>query len=342
MYKALACLAMVVVGSTGLLATKMADTPGLQRAAAQKFYAENNYADALALYRELAVNPENRHMELPDDLGRAIECLTNLNLLHEADALLETAIESHKSDFRLLARAAQVFASEMDSSGFVIGGQFERGDHRGGVEWASVADRDRVRSLQLLRDAIALAMKDDTSTAAELADLWQRMADQISTARHGEAWKLQDLTDLEKLPDIDVDSGETRYGMGPGMGMGMWFGMGYGRDFGSPAKGAPVDASGNPVFHHKPDSWSAAESDGERWRWAMAQVVQHVAERRSEMDFEWAGFLQSQFGVGASAVGEPPVIREASDGDAVSSENLRTSGQWAAHELADTETIAKL
>ncbi|HRA90405.1 MAG TPA: hypothetical protein PK992_20105, partial [Planctomycetaceae bacterium] len=330
MYKAIACLAAVVVlSSTGLMATNMAEPPTQRRTAAKKLYDENNYADAMKLYRELAVDPENTDKELPNDLGMAIQCLNNLSLVHEADELLATTIENHKADFRLLARAAQVYAGEMDSGGFVIAGKFERGGHRGGGQWASVAERDRVRSLQLLLQGVALAENNDKATAAEQADLWQRIGDQISSARHGEAWKLQDLTDLETLPDFEISEGGG-YGH---YGRGRW---------GAPAsKGAPVDADGNPVFHHKPDSWVAAKSDGERWRWAMAQVVLRVPNRRSQVDLEWAGFLQSQFGVGAAAVGGPPVIPFAEDGDA-DGDTPKDSDVWAAHKLSDNETIAKL
>ncbi len=157
MYKAIACLAAVVVlSSTGLMATNTMEPPAQKRNTAKKLYDENNFNDALKLYRELAEDAENTDKELPNDLGMAIQCLNNLSLVHEADELLETTIENHKVDFRLLARAAQVYAGEMESGGFVIAGKFERGGHRGGGQWASVAERDRVRSLQLLLQAIAL------------------------------------------------------------------------------------------------------------------------------------------------------------------------------------------
>ena len=327
MYKAIACLvAVIILSSAGLTATKL-QPPVDKRIQAKKLLDENNIDDALQLYRALAQDPENTGNGVPEDLGFAITCLNNLGLIHEADELLEVAIENHKVDFRLLVRAARVYAGEIESEGFVVAGKFERGGHRGGGQWASVADRDRVRSLQLLLQSIALAEKDDKATPAERADLWQTLGDQISSARHGEAWKLQDLTDLQTLPDFEISEG------GRGHGRGGW---------GAPGKGAPVDQDGNPVFHHKPESWDTAKSDGERWRWAMARVVLHVADRRSPVDLEWAGFLQSQFGVGASAVGGPPVIREAAAGDEAGNEKPKPSGEWAAHELANTETIAKL
>ncbi|MEZ6032742.1 MAG: MG2 domain-containing protein [Planctomycetaceae bacterium] len=327
MYKAMACLvAVVVLSSTGLMATNMAEPPAQKRATAKKLYEENNYAEALRLYRELAVDSENTDRELPNDLGMAIQCLNNLGLIHEADELLETSIENHNSNFRLLARAAQVYGGEIDSGGFLIAGKFERGGHRGGGQWASVADRDRVRSLQLLLRAISLAAKDDQATNAERADLWQRVSDQISHARYGEAWKLQILTDLETLPDAEAAA--------------RGYGYRHGRGWGGPSKGAPVDQDGNPVFHDQPDSWSTSKSDGERWRWAMAQVSVFAPDRRSATELNWAQFLQSQFGVGTSEAGGPPVIRVAQQDAAESSP--KTSGSWAAHELNDNETIARL
>ena len=146
----------------------------------------------------------------------------------------------------------------------------------------------------------------------------------LVTAKRG---KLQDLTNLETLPEFEISAG-GQYGY---YGRGGW---------GSPSKGAPVDKDGNPIYHSLPESWNTAKSDGERWRWAMAQVVKHKADRRSQMDLEWAGFLQSQFGVGAGAIGGPPVIplaAEAADGEKPADADV-----WAAHKLPDTATIAKL
>ena len=328
MRNALLCLlSVVVLSSAGLMATTMQQPPANKRVQAKKLYDENNFNDALKLYRELALDPENTDKELPEDLGLAIGCLNNLGLVHEADALVEGAVEAHPKNFRLLAKAANVYAGEIENGGFIIAGKFERGGHRGGGQWGSVAARDRVRSLQLLLAAIALAENDDNATADERANLWQTVSDQIGSARHGEAWKLQDLTDLETLPDFEISEG-GQYGY---YGRGGW---------GGPSKGAPVDKDGNPVFHSLPESWNTAKSDGERWRWAMAQVVTHQADRRSQIDLDWAGFLQSQFGVGAGAIGGPPVIplaAEAADGETPADADV-----WAAHKLPDTETIAKL
>jgi uncharacterized protein YfaS (alpha-2-macroglobulin family) len=329
MRNALLCLmSVVILSSAGLMATTMEQPPADRRAQAKKLFDENNYNDALKLYRELAIDPENTDKALPDDLGMAINCVNNLGLVHEADELLETAVAAHKSDFRLLARAGRAYTGEIINGGFVVAGKFERGHHRGGGQWASVAARDRVRSIQLLLEAIAIAEKDDSASADERAELWQTLSGQIGSPRHGEAWKLQDLTDLTKLPDYEISDGRFGY-----YGRGGW---------GGPSKGAPVDKDGNPVFHLMPESWNSAKSDGERWRFAMAQVVKHVDARRSQIDLEWAAFLQSQFGLSTTSVGGPPVIQVRGEEAADAAEQPEDSGEWAAHELADSETIAKL
>ena len=128
MYKAIACLAAVVVlSSAGLMATTMEQPPENKRAQAKKFYVENNFNDALQLYRALAQDPENSGKGVPEDLGFAIGCLNNLGLVHEIDELIETSIGAHKADFRLLARAANAYAGEIENGGFVIAGKFQRG-----------------------------------------------------------------------------------------------------------------------------------------------------------------------------------------------------------------------
>ena len=60
MRNALYCLAAVVVlSSTGLMATSMQQPPADKRVQAKKLYDENNFNDALKLYRELALDAEN-------------------------------------------------------------------------------------------------------------------------------------------------------------------------------------------------------------------------------------------------------------------------------------------
>ena len=133
-----------------------------------------------------------------------------------------------------------------------------------------------------------------------------------------EAWRLQSLTDLEKLPDYEPAVGYGRFGGG------------------NTNKGAPVDENGEPVLHKVPASWEDATSDGERWRWAMVMEVETDTKRRSRIDMRWAAFLQSQFGVQNAQL--PPVLRNDDENDNASDEADETQ----LHLLDDSETIAQL
>ncbi|MFN9719826.1 MAG: alpha-2-macroglobulin, partial [Planctomycetota bacterium] len=328
MRNALMCLVAVCFGSAGLMATTMEKPVADTRSEARKLFGENNFNDALKLYRELLSDKTNQGKDVAGDLRAANDCLSNLGLIHEADALIESAVQLHSDNAWLIAQAADLYGS-LQKDGFVIAGKFERGGHRGGGQWASVAARDRVRSLQLYLQAIELSRRSDKATGDEIGTWWHSIASRIGPHGSGEAWKLQDLTDLTKLPDFEINE-DGRWG---GFGRGGW---------GVPSKGAPVDAEGNPVFHQRPGSWETAKSDGERWRWALAEVVKHQPARRSGIDVEWASFLQSQFGVGQSAIGGPPVILLGEDSGEGDESKPAAADLWAAHKLPDTSTIARL
>ncbi len=310
---------IVLATSTALLAHTMLQDDNETRAQADTLYNDNNYAEALQLYQKLALDAKTTGNVVPVALSRSVECLTRLNRVDEFDDFFEQVVAAHSGNWMLLTRAATVLATEVPHEGFLIAGQFERGHHRGGGKFVTAAARDRVRAIQLLRQAIAL-LDDSDATPEEKAIVCKRLADVVGSIRFEGAWKLQDLTDLKTLPDYEESQ---QWG---------WRGMG-----GSDNKGAPVDADGNPVFHQLPESWETAKSDGERWRWALAQVVRADEKRRSEIDLVWAGFLQSQFGVSTTAIGPTPVVKinEAED-------TPRDATPWNAHELPDTETTARL
>ena len=325
-------LSLVVFTSLFGTAASMAQERDDLRTRSQKLFRDSNFAEALAGYQQLVLDSQNSDASLPEDFSLAVSCLQNLGRISEFDQFLESAVRIHAHNWRLLWKAAATLQGGVETGGFLIAGSFERGGHRGGGKWADASARDRVRSLQLLLDTLARLAADNAATPRERSDVWKQLADAIGAARFGEAWKLQDLTDLTKLPDYDEQSPQMMFG-----------GRGFGRPhWGVPDKGAPVDAEGNPVFHHLPASWEAATSDGERWRWALDQVSQTDASRISEIEMEWALFLNSQFGVGVRSVGPVPVIRIEAENSANPAVAPRDSGVWVAHDLADTETIARL
>ena len=221
-------------------------------------------------------------------------------------------LKAHPDNWKLLKEAAELYQSG-EHWGFIVAGQFERGAHRGGGKHVTSMARDRVRSLQLLQQAMLLAVKSDNK--AEVGRFFVQFANSMQAV---EAWRLQTLTDLGSLPDYD-DSNQL-FGRGR---------FGWGAD----TKGAAVDAEGQPVFHHLPKSWEAAASDGERWRWLMLQAVEADKSLQNEVDSSWAAFLHNQFGVQTVAW-----LRGGSGRD----DDQDDSGPFAVHTLGDDETIAKL
>lgn len=298
-----------------------------QRQQAQKLFKENNFAEALELYKPLVLNPKNSGDQLSSDFGQVLACINQLNLVSEFDPFLEQAVVVHSNDGRLLFRAATALGRhEVAPWGFVIAGEFERGYHRGGGKQVSSAARDRVRAMQLVVQALPLLNQADDVKPTVLADAYDLLAHLSGEARYGESWKLQLLTDLTTLPDYDEQN--------------MSFGFRRGIPQPGNNKGAPVDEDGNSVFHKLPDSWDAAKSDGERWRWAMQQTVEKDPTRRSAQDLEWAQFLQAEFGVKRDVVG-PPEVRPQNRKQDDSAEDGELK-KWMPHLLKDSETIAHL
>lgn len=309
-------------------------SPAAIRAEADRLFSQNNFAEAETLYRRLALDENNDGAKLPDDYGRVVECLNRLNRVKEFDAFAESVVATHDDHWQLLARVARTFLHhEVPSSGFLIAGEFERGHHRGGGTQVSSMARDRVRGLQLMQQALPLLKAAPKATAAQRREFYLNLAELVGRDRHAEAWKLQLLTDLSELPDYEEGGG---FGGG---GRGLFSVPAGNAQFGFPRpfpsnSGAPVDENGKPVFHQLPASWEAATTDGERWRWALEQAASADPDRRSEIDLQWAMFLQAQFGVQTIEFGAAPVIHEDEEAGEPVARKL--------HELADDETIAKL
>ena len=310
------------VGSTTLLAHALLTEPtimqdrGAQRKQAQQLLSDNNAAEALEIYKTLVEDDTNKDQDLSQDFSQAVSLLNQLNRMNEIDEFFEETVDRHADNWRLQAQGASLLANQnIATYGFIIAGKFERGNHRGGGQQADSTQRDRVRAMQLVLQAIALMKQDDSATPNDIAGVYDQLANLAGQSRHGEAWKLQSLTDLTTLPDYDQTQ---RYGR---------FGMGY-----SAQKGAPVNEDGDPILHAVPESWQAATSDGERWRWAMEESVEALPSWRSQIDMQWANFLQSQFGVNGGSFRPSPLNDEGND----------DADLWAVHKLPDSETIARL
>ena len=294
---------------------KPADAPNSQETQREKLHklaSDGNYKDAYDGFRKLALDPKDDPVAVGSDLDMALQALQQLGRLDEIDELRENVAQIHAKNWRLLSAVAESYL-HYDHYGFIVAGKFSRGPHRGEGDAVNSMERDRVRALQLMVQAIPLSEKE--SQKSEVANFWMSVSKMLMADRgYGEAWRLQYLTDLAQLPDYE---------------------KGWYRDNG--AGGAPVDTEGNPVFHHLPKSWAAAQTDGERWRWALAQVPENDPSRLNEVRYQFADFLQNQFGVQTMGY-FARIFSGASDEEAKKDE----SGIWALDSLADDETIARL
>ncbi|MGD1002832.1 MAG: alpha-2-macroglobulin, partial [Candidatus Brocadiia bacterium] len=280
------------------------------RGAAWKLMNDGNFKEAFDGFSALALDPADDQVQVGSDLTQAVACLRQLNRVAEFDAFIEKVILAHKDNGRLLFAAAGDYHL-VDHQGSIVAGNFIRGPHRGGTaRYVSALERDRVRALQLMVQAMGAEKAEKLG-----GQFYFSLASMLLGNRGGDAWRLQYLTDLDKLPDY-----EEGYYFGGGRGI-----------------GAPVNADGTPVFYHLPESWKAAQNDGERWRWAlhMAAEVAPVMTAQAEMTF--ADFLRSQFGTETLAEYRGFFGRGFSDG-----ERKDESGTYALHTLGEDETIARL
>lgn len=279
----------------------------------QEAYKQGNFKDAYDGFRKLVLDPENKvGLMGSGDLNKAVSCLMRLNRLDEFDALSEDAAEVHRANWRSLWNIAQNYMS-VQHQGFIVAGKFQRGNKRGGGKVVNAIERDRVRALQLMVQAMPLALKDENH--AEAGNFLLNLANMLLGNRgYGESWRMQYLTDLKVLPDYD--DGWGRYHR---------------------TSGAPVDADGKPVFHPSPKSFESAETDGQRWRWCLRQAVELSPQRINAVRRQFAEFLLNQFGVQTMAQSGWRFGRMETD-DTQQDE----SGTYALSTLKETETIARL
>jgi hypothetical protein len=233
------------------------------------------------MHRDLVIFYEEKLMPVSDeesgkDLAVTVNALQALNAWKEFDVLMEQAISSHPDNAILLEAAARNY-QRAPHWGRMIGGDFERdsrGQYRGrmmpGAEpepsagsAVNASYRDHVRSLQLLRLALA-ATKDDKQRVG----IWSAITE---TLQSRDAWQFQTLTPLDTLPEW----GEP----GPEGG----------------TEGAPWSKDG-PVLFETPASWEAAKNDGERWRFSLAERSRLDPPNAFYQTLVLARFLQNQFG----------------------------------------------
>ncbi len=311
--------ALLAISLCGVLLVMAAEPPIADiRQQAVKEYQAGNYRDAYEALQKVIASSESQGEPLLSDLEMAITCLQQLQRNAEQDTLLAKAIEAHSGDWRLLWKAAEQL-QQMPHYGFMVAGEFRRGNARGGGAYVDVSARDRVQSLMWMNQAQA-AMPADAD--ADIKSQFYLSFAGILLQSNGEGWRLQTLTNLETLPDYPEATEAFR---------GRWM-----RAY-SDNRGAPVDENGNPIYYSVPSSFADAKNDGERWRWCLLQAAEMNPARRGETILRFADFLRSQFGV-QTLRNFGIVLPSNEDGD---SED-KTDGIWSLPSLSEDETIARL
>ena len=282
-----------------------------ERARLQRVYNDGNFKDAYDSFRKLVLDKNDDPALVGADLNNALSALRQLGRLNELDELRESAVATHPKNWRLLMEAADSYV-KFDHFGFIIAGKFARRAHRGGGQPANSWERDRVRALQLMVQA--MPQLEAAGQPREAARFWWKMAEMLFSLRgEDQWWRLERLTNLDVLPDYE---------------------LGYRRSTSS--IGAPVDEQGNPIFYTAPKSWNAAQNDGQRWRWALAQAVENDVSRRNEVGLFFADCLRNQFDVQTLAYFG--TFFDPRNDDSTN----ETEGPWSLPSLKEDETIARL
>ncbi len=259
---------------------------------------DNNCKDAFALYRKILLE----HKATSEIYSNAVASLRKARLENKFDSLFASLAEKYGKD-PSMAIALAKSKMRVPGYGYIIAGKFVRGYHRGGGQRVSCMERDRVEALRLLFNIPESSRGEVFYETLSNIIMWGR--------RYDQAWKLQYLTDLSKLPDYEKQSYHYRYN----------------------AYGAPVEADGKPVFYHVPASLEDAANDGERWRKSLQQIIndKKVSKySKSGIKFKIANFFRSQFSVETISYNLRRKIQSVKN------------GPYALHLLHDDESIAKL
>lgn len=268
-------LALLIAAFLPGIAIGAEPTPKEEREKAQRLQSQGNWKESLEI-RKLLLESVN-DAQSPFDLEAALRCQLRLRRMSEFDATIESAIESHAENWPLLHLAAKKYFSA-NSWGYLVDGEFRRGNHRGGGQYITVRERDRVKSINLALRAIAVA-EEQKVDPNQIAVLWHDLAGMVQNGRQGRyhVWALSVLTPLNELPDYGVNSQL------------------------SSGAGAPVDEKGDMLEIAVPESWRLARNDGERWRFALAEAVRLNANWKPNVDYAWANFLVTHYDVGTMA-----------------------------------------
>ena len=272
------------------------------RGQAEKLEKDGNWREAYDLRVKLLREVDDEASAI--DLKKAIESQRRLQEEKNFDGLLAEFTQSKKQDPTFMKAAGYAFL-HTSHFGRMQDNEFQRGQSGTG-DYRNVFEQDRLRALQCFMQAWEVVEKGGIDEANILQGLNYALLQNRTGS--GRLWQLYLLTDLKAVPDfteqIDMITSE----------------------------GAPAGDDGEPVYLDVPDSWEAAKSDGERWRWTSKEIARLSPDRALQEKLEWWQFSKNHYGVSTLA----------SYGWWHQSEVKERDGILQASTLKETETIARL
>ena len=279
-----------------------AEPPEMRRKAAL-LEKQGNWREAYELRVEILRTVDDS--DSGTDLQKALDSQRRLRNEKSFDPLLAELTEKKAANPDFMLAAGMAFLHGQSHYGRLVDGEFLRGN-QGSGQFVNVTDQDRLRALQ----CFMAALKGVEKGGPEEIVLLRRIGEALTLSRNnsGTLWRLYLLTDLTAVPDYS-DPGDV-----------------------ITSEGAPVGPDGEPAWLDVPESWEKAASDGERWRWTMAEIARIDPRQGLYEKLGWARFCQQNYGVGTlSSYGwwNQPEVKE-------------RDGILQASTLEESESIARL
>ncbi len=326
MQKIIRLIAAIIFFSVGALMGQNHDQDGLRKQA-MLLHQQENYAEAVEIFRQLlrlppsVSGPERRWQ----DFLQAADCLQKLNQPAAAAELEEQITLSAEHSWQLKWYLAE-YILKQDHGGYLLEGKFYRGWPHGRGEWLRVDESDRRRALQLFYQAWLLWQTEESRinpqqqadfycafAVAFLGSAGQQLLDNCQPGLAAAAWRLQNLSDLSRVPDWDSPENEE-----------------------VAIAGAPSESDGQPVYFALPDTFAQATNDGERFRWLLQQAGDCTPRGDCQARFILANYSYSLYGTQTLQGYFYPRQKNDEDG------RERSTGLLSLRTLEDDETVARL
>ncbi|MFA6930497.1 MAG: MG2 domain-containing protein, partial [Lentisphaeria bacterium] len=295
------------------------------RAKAMDLLHKEHYAEALQQYQELLKQPVPERSFFWDDFISAETCLRHLQRVPEIDELLAEVLAHVPGDWWLHWQAGN-FIRNLPAYGILQGGKFYRGEHRSSGTWINIQERNRRESLQHFEKARQLLQEQAASDSERIsffldyaAAFLERDGNALLNGNSGlwnlsgKAWRLQQLSDLQRLPDWNSADNDT-----------------------NDILGAPVNREGKTIFYTIPASYAEALSDGERFRWLLNEAGKVNANALQRTQLLLANVSYTLYGV--QTLRQRGFFPFTDTGETTE----RGSNLLALETLSDEETIAQL